>query len=53
MELMLAKNFDKDVHDPKGWYMSEKIDGVRCYWSGNEMYTRNGNIIHAPQWFKD
>jgi DNA ligase-1 len=28
--------------------MSEKLDGVRCYWDGNKLYTRNGNETFAP-----
>lgn len=28
--------------------MSEKLDGVRCYWNGSKMFTRNGNSIYAP-----
>ena len=32
--------------------MSEKLDGVRCYWNGKTMYTRNGNPFHAPDEFK-
>ncbi len=34
--------------------MSEKLDGVRCYWDGSTMYTRNGNEIYAPEdWIKN
>ena len=33
--------------------MSEKLDGVRCYWNGSTMYTRNGNPFFAPKWWKD
>jgi DNA ligase-1 len=32
--------------------MSEKLDGVRCYWNGSTMYTRNGNSFNPPDWFK-
>ena len=52
-ELMLAKQFDPATQDPKGWLMSEKLDGVRCYWNGHNMYTRNGNLFFPPKWFKD
>jgi DNA ligase-1 len=48
---MLAMNYDPDRDDPKGWYMSEKLDGVRCYWNGKTMYTRNGNPFYAPKWW--
>jgi DNA ligase-1 len=32
--LMLAGTFDPEVNDPTGWYMSEKLDGMRCFWDG-------------------
>ena len=40
IEVMLAHNYDPNKHEPKGWLMSEKLDGVRCYWDGSAMYTR-------------
>ena len=49
---MLAHNYDPNTHDPKGWLISEKLDGVRCYWNGSEMYTRTGNHFFAPDWWK-
>jgi DNA ligase-1 len=33
------------------WYMSEKLDGIRAYWDGEKLLSKNGNIIHAPIWF--
>ena len=51
--LMLASLFDQEKHNPKGWLMSEKLDGVRCFWNGTTMYSRNGNKFYPPQWFKD
>jgi DNA ligase-1 len=33
--------------------MSEKLDGVRCYWNGTSMYTRNKKPFYPPKWFKD
>ena len=51
--LMLAKNWDPVANDPKGWFMSEKLDGVRCFWDGRNMYTRNGNLFYPPDWFKE
>ena len=51
--LMLAKNWDPVADDPKGWLMSEKLDGVRCFWNGRNMYTRNGNLFYPPDWFKE
>mmetsp|Transcript_11446 Transcript_11446/g.9855 ORF Transcript_11446/g.9855 Transcript_11446/m.9855 type:complete len:80 (+) Transcript_11446:1247-1486(+) len=50
---MLAHKFeDKGKNtDPTGWYMSEKLDGVRCFWNGSQMYSRNGNRFFPPKWF--
>lgn len=31
--------------------MSEKLDGVRCFWTGTAMYSRNGNRFFPPKWF--
>ena len=31
--------------------MSEKLDGVRGYWTGKELISRQGNLFHAPEWF--
>lgn len=28
--------------------MSEKLDGIRAYWNGKELLTKNGNKIHIP-----
>ena len=48
---MLAKNWDKTMR-PDGWWMSEKLDGVRAIWDGEHFRSRGGNIFHAPAWFK-
>ena len=40
ISVMLAHNYDPDKHNPTGWLMSEKLDGVRCFWDGATMYTR-------------
>ena len=48
INVMLAQTYDPERDDPTGWLMSEKLDGVRCYWNGTKMYTRNGNSIFAP-----
>jgi DNA ligase-1 len=41
----------KGYENIKGWYMSEKLDGIRGYWSGKHLFTKNGYIINAPKWF--
>ncbi len=37
--------------DIKGWHMSEKLDGIRGYWDGKQLKSKNGHKIHAPKWF--
>ncbi len=48
--LLLAHSWDDE--DPTGWWMSEKLDGVRAYWDGEKFISRLGNVYHAPAWFK-
>lgn len=50
MKVMLAKKYKGQ--DVQGWFMSEKLDGVRAVWNGENFVSRNGNIFHAPDWFK-
>jgi len=38
--------------NPTGWWMSEKLDGVRAWWDGEKFLSRLGNEYHAPEWFK-
>ena len=51
--LMLAETIEKAHQDPTGWLMSEKLDGVRSYWDGSCLYSRNGHLFYPPKWFKD
>lgn len=39
------------MEDPRGWWMSEKLDGCRAYWDGANLWTRSGERIAAPDWF--
>ncbi len=48
-KLMLLKTY-KD-QNLSGWVMSEKLDGIRAYWDGENLISRGGKIIYAPQWF--
>jgi len=43
----------KTYHDENitNWMMSEKLDGIRGYWDGKNLRTKNNNIIHAPKYF--
>lgn len=51
MPVLLAKNWAGS--DPTGWWMSEKLDGVRAVWDCRTLATRTGQQIRAPQWFLD
>ena len=48
--LLLAHSWDNNA-DLTGWWMSEKLDGVRAWWNGQNFLSRQGNIYHAPDWF--
>ena len=48
--LLLAESWDFAT-DPAGWWLSEKLDGVRAYWDGKQFWSRLGNLYHAPDWF--
>ncbi|CAF4811454.1 unnamed protein product [Rotaria sp. Silwood1] len=50
-KVLLAETWTEDV-DPTGWWMSEKLDGVRAYWNGKNFYSRQGNLFHVPDFFK-
>ncbi|MDR9828917.1 DNA ligase [Vibrio sp. FNV 38] len=50
--VMLAKNYHSSV-DVSQYWVSEKLDGIRAYWDGHQLLTRNGHEIHAPKWFID
>jgi len=50
-EVALAKSWNESTN-PTGYYMSEKLDGMRCIWDGKgNLYSRNGNLIMAPLFF--
>lgn len=48
--VLLAHAWAHDV-DLTGWWMSEKLDGVRAYWDGTHFLSRLGNTYVAPAWF--
>ena len=47
--VMLASKWEGE--DPTGWWMSEKLDGMRAWWTGSSFISRAGNAINAPSWF--
>lgn len=48
--LLLAQNYQQGI-DVKQYLISEKYDGVRAFWDGKQLISRQGNLIHAPDWF--
>lgn len=48
--LQLAKVYRAGM-DLQGYWVSEKLDGVRAYWDGQQLLSRGGNVIAAPDWF--
>lgn len=51
--LQLAKNFsfDKNTIPLNEYWVSEKLDGIRGYWTGTQMLSKQGNPIQIPVWF--
>ncbi len=41
----------KAVTDLNQYWLSEKLDGMRGYWNGTQLLTRQGNLIYSPEWF--
>lgn len=50
--VLLAESWDGELN-LAGWLMSEKLDGVRAWWDGQDFVSRKGHVFHAPDWFKE
>jgi DNA ligase-1 len=37
--------------DLTGWWMSEKMDGIRAYWNGEKLISKQARQIFSPEWF--
>lgn len=48
--VLLASELPADV---SGWWVSEKLDGVRAIWTGTALLSRHGRKLNAPAWFTD
>ena len=48
--LMLATDWQPG-EDPTGWFMTEKFDGIRVFWTGKKMFSRAGKEIKVPDFF--
>jgi len=49
-QLQLANRYHDQI-DLSQYWVSEKFDGVRGYWDGIQMISRQGNVIQTPPWF--
>ncbi|KAF9433954.1 hypothetical protein BGZ76_008764 [Entomortierella beljakovae] len=53
-QVMLAHSWTEDSGiDPTGYWMAEKLDGVRAYFDGKDFYSRAGNKFFAPPFFSE
>ena len=50
---LLLAEVDNGQADVTRYLVSEKLDGVRAFWDGQQLRTRNGNPIAAPAWFTE
>lgn len=48
LQLATVYHADLDISD---YWVSEKLDGVRGYWNGEQLLSRQGYRIAAPDWF--
>jgi DNA ligase-1 len=48
--VLLATEIPADV---RGWWVSEKFDGVRAIWTGTALLSRHGRRLNAPAWFTE
>ena len=49
-KIQLATLYHQDIIVQDYW-ISEKLDGVRAYWDGKNLISRQGNIFNCPAWF--
>lgn len=49
---LLANSWNSDL-DATGYWISEKLDGVRAIWDGEKLYSRQNKEFPSPQWFRD
>lgn len=50
LEIMLPQVYEGGI-DLTGWLVSEKLDGIRGYWDGHRLLSRNGIPFHPPPEF--
>lgn len=50
MPVVNAKEYHQNINLQHYW-QSEKLDGIRAVWDGQQLKTRSGYPIQAPEWF--
>ncbi len=50
LDIMLPQVYTQNI-DVSGWLVSEKLDGIRGYWDGKRLLSKNGNPLHPPAVF--
>ncbi|OGQ95095.1 MAG: DNA ligase [Deltaproteobacteria bacterium RIFOXYD12_FULL_57_12] len=50
LDLMLPQVYEEHL-DVSGWLVSEKLDGVRGYWDGKRLMSKNGIPFYPPAEF--
>lgn len=50
LEVMLPQVYTDNI-DVANWLVSEKLDGVRGYWDGQRLLSKNGFAFHPPAKF--
>lgn len=50
LEIMLPQVYEENII-VSGWLVSEKLDGVRGYWDGRTLMSKNGMPFHPPAAF--
>jgi DNA ligase-1 len=49
-EIELSVNYHADINVSEYW-VSEKLDGIRARWDGQQLLSRGGKPFHSPAWF--
>ncbi|MGR5146935.1 DNA ligase [Photobacterium alginatilyticum] len=58
-QIMMAQPYNEQLQPElsssqnaiSAYYASEKLDGIRAFWNGEQLVTRTGKAIAAPDWF--
>ena len=50
--IQLATQYREDINVDE-YFVSEKLDGIRAYWDGTQLVSKQGNKFTAPFWFID